>query len=122
MGRRTCSPPPRVDDPDNLVEENRRRRLGMRMEGPLYKAGYPESRKYERNISWELALPDADGTLYQDQGIPRRYKRSHSPEMGDGKRRRREENGDRASEGSAWYGIETKRTRLVNREWSSWKR
>ena len=36
---RTASPPPRPDDPNKLREENRRRRLGLRTQGPPCKEG-----------------------------------------------------------------------------------
>ena len=55
---RTASPPPRPDDPDGLRDENRRRRLGQRHQGPPCKPGKPEDRGYERDLEWEKTLPD----------------------------------------------------------------
>ena len=90
---RTCSPPPRSDDPDNLIDENRRRREGHRMQGPSNKAGYPINHEYIRNVEWELALPDNDSVKYQDQQLLKRHKRAASPDERPTSKRRRSDEG-----------------------------
>ena len=49
--KRTCSSPPRSDNPYNLIDENQRRREGYRAQWPTNKAGYPVTRHYVRNTT-----------------------------------------------------------------------
>ena len=88
---RTPSPPPRPDDPNELREENRRRRQGLRPAGPPCKPGYPEDRDFQRNFDWERALQDEDGRQYGEFGGPTPKRKATSPEPEKPKKKKREE-------------------------------
>ena len=75
---RTASPPPRPDDPDGLREENRRRRQNLRPMGPPCHPGIPESHDFQRDLDWEMKLPDDDGRPYLG-GVAKGEKRWAKP-------------------------------------------
>ena len=88
--RRTASPPPRRDDPENLYEENRRRLHGLRALGPICKVGRPECREFKRNLRWEMALPDREVPIPWERDLPKTpgYKKRAGSPGPDGARKK----------------------------------
>ena len=49
----------------------------MRVLGPNCKAGKPDKRKYNRNLKWELALPDSEVPIPWERQLPAANKTAH---------------------------------------------
>ena len=98
---RTASPPPRPDDPDQLREENKRRRQGLRPMGPPCKPGVPENRGFRRNFDWERLLPEViDKPTWETEALKRNRSGADDPLS----KRPRMENGAGTSRGGAQSG------------------